>query len=52
MGLPAAVYLLFPPKLRKAEQWAEVGDVTRLAPNAPVEMSFRRNRVDGWKVDQ
>ena len=50
LGLPAIAYLLVPPKARKADEWIEVGDVTRLAPNTPVEMSFRRNRVDGWKV--
>jgi menaquinol-cytochrome c reductase iron-sulfur subunit len=50
LGLPAFAYLLFPPKARKEEDWVEVGDVTKLAPNVPVEMVFRRNRVDGWKV--
>jgi menaquinol-cytochrome c reductase iron-sulfur subunit len=50
LGLPAAIYLLLPPKLRKADQWVEIGDVTRLAPNSATEMTFRRNRVDGWKV--
>jgi menaquinol-cytochrome c reductase iron-sulfur subunit len=50
LGLPALVYLLFPPKARKAEEWVEAGDITRLAPNVPVEMTFRKNRVDGWKV--
>ena len=50
LGLPALVYLLFPPKAGKAEEWVEAGDVTRLAANAPVEMTFRKNRVDGWKV--
>jgi menaquinol-cytochrome c reductase iron-sulfur subunit len=50
LGLPAFAYLLFPPKARKEEVWVEVGDVTKLAPNVPVEMVFRRNRVDGWKV--
>jgi len=50
LGLPALVYLLLPPKLRKNDEWIEIGDVTKLTPNAPVEMAFRRNRVDGWKV--
>jgi menaquinol-cytochrome c reductase iron-sulfur subunit len=50
LGLPAAIYLLFPPNVRKADQWDEIGDVTRLAANSPTEMTFRRNRVDGWKV--
>jgi menaquinol-cytochrome c reductase iron-sulfur subunit len=50
LGLPALIYLFFPPKVRKADEWVEIGDVTKLASNSPVEMTFRRNRVDGWKV--
>ena len=50
LGLPALVYLLFPPKAGKAEEWIEVGDIGGLTALAPVEMSFRRTRVDGWKV--
>jgi len=50
LSLPALIYLLFPPKARKPEEWVLVGDITRLTPNSPVEMTFRKNRVDGWKV--
>jgi menaquinol-cytochrome c reductase iron-sulfur subunit len=50
LGLPALIYLLVPPKLRKQSEWVDAGDITQLAPNSPVEMTFRRNRVDGWKV--
>ena len=50
LGLPALIYLLFPPKAIKADEWIELGDITRLPPNAPAELTFRRNRVDGWKV--
>ena len=50
LGIPALVYLFLPPKARKEEEWIEIADVTKLAPNTPVEMVFRRNRVDGWKV--
>jgi menaquinol-cytochrome c reductase iron-sulfur subunit len=50
LGLPAAIYLLFPPRIRQAQQWVEVGDVLSLTPDTPTEMTFRRNRVDGWKV--
>ena len=48
--LPALAYLLLPPKLRKEDEWIEAGDVNKLAPNSPVELTFRRTRVDGWKV--
>jgi len=50
LSIPAAVYLLLPPKLRKEQEWAEAGDVAKMTPNAPVEMVFRRNRVDGWRI--
>jgi len=50
LGIPAFVYLLFPPKARKENEWVEIGDVSRLAPDSPVEMVFRRNRVDGWRI--
>ena len=50
LGVPALIYLFFPPKARTESEWVDVGDISRLTPNSPVEMVFRRNRVDGWKV--
>jgi menaquinol-cytochrome c reductase iron-sulfur subunit len=50
LGLPAMIYLLFPPKAKKEDEWIEIGDITRIAPNSPVELTFRRTRIDGWKV--
>jgi menaquinol-cytochrome c reductase iron-sulfur subunit len=50
LGLPALAYLLVPGKPPKKEDWIEVGDLTRLTPNVPVELAFRHHRVDGWKV--
>ncbi|HEY2018176.1 MAG TPA: ubiquinol-cytochrome c reductase iron-sulfur subunit [Bryobacteraceae bacterium] len=50
LGLPAAVYLLLPPKARKESDFVEAGDISKLASNSPVEMTFRRTRVDGWKI--
>ena len=50
IGLPALIYLLFPPKAQKGQEWIEVGDITHIAPNSPVELTYRRTRVDGWKV--
>jgi menaquinol-cytochrome c reductase iron-sulfur subunit len=50
LGLPALIYLLFPPKVRKESEWVDAGDISKIAPNSPVEMAFHRNRVDGWKV--
>ena len=50
LGLPALVYLLFPPKAKKGDEWIEVGDISHMTPLSPVEMTFRRTRIDGWKV--
>jgi|SRR5688572_30057363 len=50
LSLPAAVYLLFPPKARKESEWVEAGDLTQLPMKAPEEVVFRKTRVDGWKV--
>src|SRR3954447_23524133 len=50
LGLPALIYLLFPPKVKKTDEWIEVGDISRLTPNSPVELTYRRTRTDGWKV--
>lgn len=49
LGLPAILYLFTPAKEKKSDVWAEAGDVTRLAPNSPVETVFHRNRIDGWR---
>src|SRR5688572_1966913 len=48
--LPAAAYLLLPPRLRKRAEWIEAGDISQLAEKTPEEMVFRRNRKDGWNV--
>jgi menaquinol-cytochrome c reductase iron-sulfur subunit len=50
LSIPAAIYLLIPPRLRKMPEWVEAGDVSKLEPRVPVEMVFRQNRVDGWKI--
>ena len=50
LSLPALVYLFLPPKVRKTDEWVEAGDISKVAPNEPVEMVFRRNRTDGWKI--
>jgi len=50
LAVPAALYLLLPPKLRKTPEWVDAGDVSKLQPGVPVELVFRQNRVDGWKI--
>ena len=50
LALPAALYMLLPPKTRKQDAWVEAGDLSELQPGTPQEMTFRRTHTDGWKV--
>jgi menaquinol-cytochrome c reductase iron-sulfur subunit len=50
LSLPALVYLFFPPRARNENEWVDVGDIGKLGVNSPLEMTFRRNRVDGWRI--
>jgi menaquinol-cytochrome c reductase iron-sulfur subunit len=50
LGIPALAYLSLPPRAQKESEWTEAGDLSRLDPNVPEEVVFRRNRVDGWKI--
>lgn len=50
LGLPAFFYIFLPPRIKKREEWTEIGTVSNLTANVPVEMAFRQNRVDGWKI--
>jgi menaquinol-cytochrome c reductase iron-sulfur subunit len=50
LGLPAAAYLLVPSRIRRKDDFVEAGEVTQLVPQVPLEVTFRRNRVDGWRV--
>jgi len=44
------MYLLWPPRPRKEQEWTEAGTVRELNVGHPSEIVFRKNRVDGWKV--
>jgi menaquinol-cytochrome c reductase iron-sulfur subunit len=50
LSVPAAIYLLFPPRAKKKPEWTEVGDLTQIRINSPEEVVFRKTRIDGWKV--
>lgn len=50
LAAPALLYLLLPPRVRRESEWIEAADVTKLPPEVPVEVVFRKNRVDGWKI--
>jgi menaquinol-cytochrome c reductase iron-sulfur subunit len=50
LSVPAFVYLFFPPRAKKSEEWVDAADLTQLQVNEPQEVTFRTNKVDGWKV--
>jgi menaquinol-cytochrome c reductase iron-sulfur subunit len=50
LAAPALVYLFLPPKVRRGSEWVEAGDITKLQLKTPVELVFRKNLVDGWKI--
>lgn len=50
LAAPAAIYLLFPPKVRKEAEWEDAADLSQIPTDTPTEISFQHNRVDGWKV--
>lgn len=50
LGVPALPYLLVPPKTARRARWVDVGDLSGLESGTPQEVTFRRVRVDGWKV--
>jgi menaquinol-cytochrome c reductase iron-sulfur subunit len=50
LAIPAVAYLLAPPKAKRESDWIEAVDITTLNPKSPIEVSFRKSRVDGWKV--
>ena len=50
MAIPTRVYLLTAPHKRGGTKWIDAGDVSQLTPGTPVEMSFRVNRLDGWRM--
>jgi menaquinol-cytochrome c reductase iron-sulfur subunit len=50
LGASALAYLFIPPARRTNEEWVDAGEVAKLKPNLPVEVVFRRIRIDGWRV--
>src|SRR5512145_1800 len=50
LGLPAIAYLFTPPKTRASGAWVDAADLTLLKLRAPEEVTFRRVRMDGWKI--
>jgi len=50
LAAPAAIYLFFPPRVRKEAEWVKTSELSSIPTGVPTEISFNRRRVDGWKV--
>lgn len=50
MAVLGGVYLLWPPPVKKQEEWIEAGTLAQVPVKSPEEFVFRRNRYDGWKL--
>jgi menaquinol-cytochrome c reductase iron-sulfur subunit len=50
IALPTLVYLLVPPKGRRNSAWLDAGDISQLTAGTPVELSFQKTRMDGWRL--
>jgi menaquinol-cytochrome c reductase iron-sulfur subunit len=50
IGLPAGAYLLMPPRNERKDEWVDVGALESFGSATPREVTFRRNRKDGWKI--
>jgi menaquinol-cytochrome c reductase iron-sulfur subunit len=49
-GIPAFLYMSARPKEDKQSQWVDAGELSNLPVGSPREISFRRNRTDGWMI--
>lgn len=49
-AIPAALYMLVPTGRKKSSNWIDAGDVSKLDPNVPVEVSFQQTITDGWNT--
>lgn len=50
LSAPAVAYLLGAPRSPQTGDWVEAGDISKLPQDQPIELVFRRERKDGWKV--
>jgi menaquinol-cytochrome c reductase iron-sulfur subunit len=50
LGLPSAIYVFALRKRSTESRWMDAGDTAELGGEFPQEITFRHNRVDGWKI--
>ena len=49
LGITSALYLLRSPKNQSRNAWADAGDLSEFQPGVPKQVTFSRNRTDGWR---
>ena len=50
LGIPALAYLFTPSKSRSTSAWVDAAALADLPTKSAEEVSFRRVRMDGWKI--
>lgn len=50
LSIPALVYLFHPRRGAVRTGWVDAGELVQIEPGSPREVTFRSNRVDGWKI--
>lgn len=50
IGVPTCLYLFFPARNQRRNQWVDAGDVSQIGEKTPQQLTFRQFRRDGWKV--
>ena len=50
LGFPAAAYLFGRRKSSERSRWVDAGELRHVPNGGPVEITFRRNQTDGWKI--
>ena len=50
LGAPSAYYIFGLRKRTTDSRWMDAGDTSELGGDFPQEITFRRNRIDGWKI--
>lgn len=48
-GIPAALYVLVPPKRRTDSHWIDAGALSNMKVDQPQAITFQRRVIDGWK---
>jgi Rieske Fe-S protein len=48
--IPSALYIFKPTAHGKSSKWSDAGALSEFQADSPQEITFRRSRTDGWRV--